>query len=364
MATLPNKTEPGHWFLRGVQSAAFYYLSCTPWAEYKHRKKRRKEAEEQAKERQGIVVTQPGLVRQPVAFQTNYEWAEEIRLGPGPPKGYAWKKDTLLQKVQKKLWGEPQEAAVAAAAAPKGRLPPVPSPTRPSRRERTLSSAFESIRESVFTALHPPQWNWTRYDREDEILPGLTQRVTRLWNRVTLSGPQADDHTDTEKAGESSSSQKRKRAFTDESDRYEFYQRGTQYTVDFDEPIVCQLPPTRAEAAWMKRPPPSADVMAARIRPAAEQDMRWPLCVARPPQENNLDTFLAKARSREHVDRRDFVPNSDVEYDDRDDTSEEGVEPQWPRAVHVAPPRDVGELFVAKRAEAARSGSWQFHYVV
>src|SRR5689334_14909180 len=95
MVPPPYVAEPGHWFLRGVQSAIFYYVSFTPCLEYQHKRKRRKEAQAQAE----IITTQPGLVRQPGPFQTNETWAEELILGPGPPKG--WKIDGLLQKLKK-----------------------------------------------------------------------------------------------------------------------------------------------------------------------------------------------------------------------------------------------------------------------
>lgn len=88
------------WFWRGTQSAIFYYVACTPWVEYKHNRKRRKEAEKARKEREeNVIYTQPGVLVQPVPFQTNEEWAQEIIQGPGPPKG--WKKDSLYYKYSR-----------------------------------------------------------------------------------------------------------------------------------------------------------------------------------------------------------------------------------------------------------------------
>lgn len=87
------------WFWRGTQSAIFYYASCTPWVEYKHGKKRKRQAAKARKERnEDTIYMQPGVVRQPAPFQTNEEWAQEIVEGPGPPKG--WKRDQIWHKYQ------------------------------------------------------------------------------------------------------------------------------------------------------------------------------------------------------------------------------------------------------------------------
>ena len=422
MVPPPYAAEPGHWFLRGVQSAIFYYVSCTPYVEFKHKRKRRREAEEQAQERAEIIVTQPGIVRQPAPFQTNEAWAEELMLGPGPPKG--WKKDTLLQKLQNKVRGEAREPnTISSSPEPPG-LPPrlteddvrpstqteertklstrrsstttesrdgglgiqkaSTSPARPPL-DRRLSNAMENIKESLRTSLHPPKWNWKRYDREDETLAGFTERVSRMWNRAT-SGMHHDDDGDGNEEGESST-QKRKRALTTESEQYNYYRARHPEVNDLHPPVVSQLPATRAEAAWMLLPPPSAALMEARTRPAAETEMRWPLCViGRPPKATEPKVSLAKTRSTEQVDERDFAPSSDADDDDEaeflhslSNHNEQGivdeqvlrVENQSPaRVKHLSDPiikpppvhpvsRIAGDLFVPKRRE-----SWQFHYVV
>lgn len=69
-----------NWFLRGFQSAIFYYVTCTPWKESLRRRNRRNEAKRAAAGR-----ADDGNYVGP--FQTNEEWAEEILAGPGPPKG-------------------------------------------------------------------------------------------------------------------------------------------------------------------------------------------------------------------------------------------------------------------------------------
>ena len=416
MSPAPYTAEPGHWFLRGVQSAVFYYISCTPWVEYKHKRKRRREAQESAQEKGEIVVTQPGIVRQPGPFQTNEAWAEELMLGPGPPKG--WKKDTLLQKLQKKVHGEPQEADTSALSREISLSHPemLESSTRPSTRdtnlptdtsstlsspldevenrsssnekststqarpplERRLSSAVENFKESFRTTLHPPKWNWKRYDREDEILAGFTERMTRMWTRAR-SGMYHEDVGELEDAGEPST-YRRRRAPTNESERYDYYRARNPEVNDLHPPVVSQLPATRADAAWMLLPPPSAAVMEASTRPGAEPEMRWPLCVVgRPPENMDPKPSLAKTLSTEQIASRDFVHSNDAEdeYNDVDGrsesvhSSEDRPENQSPaRIKHLSDPivkpppiypasRIAGELFVPKRREA-----WQVHYVV
>ncbi|KAJ9607893.1 hypothetical protein H2200_007972 [Cladophialophora chaetospira] len=423
MVPPPFAAEPGHWFLRGVQSAVFYYISCTPWVERKHKRKRRREAKEQAHERSGVVVTQPGRVRQPAPFQTNEAWAEELMLGPGPPKG--WKKDTLLAKLQSNVHKGPGDSD-GTSSTPEPEMPglhphptessttpttdstvlPTEASTRPSTAdetgeqgpsneksasiptrppiERRFSSAMENLKESMRISLHPPKWNWKRYDREDEILDGFTEKMTRIWNRAT-SAVHYEGTAGQEQPSESTP-YRRKRALTNESDRYDYYRARHPEVNDMHPPVVSQLPLTRAEAAWMLLPPPSAAVMEARTRPAAEPEMRWPLCViGRPLKETDPKVSFAKTRSTEHVNSRDFAHSSDeaededVSVDGRDDRNEDDYfrdhevwsDQQRPtRVKHLSDPiikppsvhpasRIAGDLFIPKRRD-----SWRFHYVV
>jgi hypothetical protein len=416
MVPPPYAAEPGNWFLRGVQSAVFYYISCTPWVEFKHRRKRRREAKEQAQTGTEIIVTQPGLLRQPAPFQTNEAWAEELMLGPGPPKG--WKKDTLLQRVQNKVRGEPNEPSIAPEMPElhpqhtESSLRPsthTEQPTESSTRlssttndsddrsftgqkdasttsrppiERRLSNAMENIKESLRTSLHPPKWNWKRYDREDEILAGFTERVTRIWNRAT-SGMHHEEMGEREEEGESS--YRRARALTNESERYDYHRARHPEVNDLHPPIVSQLPATRAEAAWMLLPPPSAALMEARTRPAAEQEMRWPLCViGRTPKPTMPTLSMAKTRSTDQIDTRDFGHSSEEEGEadsvlsaddlnldeNRHEEGFRGVGKSPLRVKHLSDPivrppsihpvsRIAGDLFLPKRRD-----SWQFHYVI
>lgn len=247
---MATQSEPGHWLLRGIQSAIFYYISCSPCLEYKYNKKRRREAKEAS---HAVVTTEPGVIRQPTAFETNEQWAEELILGPGPPK--QWKPDEILAKVKQKLKSSTQDTP------------------RPST-DRRLSNTFENVKESLRTSLHPEKWNWKRYDREDEVLWGLGDKVTKIWDKVTNVYQE-------EQAG-------RKRVHTNGSGGD--YTRGRISALnDLHPAVVSQLPATREEAAWMLLPPPSAAVMNGKQRPGYEMG-RKPLCViGRPLPEPVLE---------------------------------------------------------------------------
>lgn len=416
MAPAPYRAEPGNWFLRGVQSAVFYYISLTPCLEFQHKRKRRREAK--ATKSTEVVTTQPGIIRQPGPFQTNEAWAEEIMLGPGPPKG--WKADTLRRKVQKKssaeqqdgdtlppsptlpeLYPPPTASTTASTLSTTLSTEPLPNtdteavdtdatgdpssstqktetaPTRPPAQRR-MSNAMENIKDNLkdsFRAtLHPPKWNWKRYDREDEILGGFTEKVSRMWNRATAVAHQQDK-------GEGSQSG-RKRADTTESDRYDYYRARNPEVNDLHPPVVSQLPATRAHAAWMLLPPPSAAVMAGQKRPAAEPEMRRPLCViGRLPDVVDVEPLEETTLTSQHVYAKDFANVSDTGADDADgddesfessdskstSTSSTIIPPQNKRFSDPFPKSDpeysvrspiAGDLFVPKRRD-----SWQVHYV-
>ena len=257
--------------------------------------------------------------------------------------------------------------------------------TRPPL-ERRLSNAMENLKDSFRGTLHPPKWNWKRYDREDEILAGFTERVTRMWNRATSGMYHVDQEVGRSGEGGEPSTYRRKRSSTNGSEGYDYHRARNPEVNDLHPPVVSQLPNTRAEAAWMLLPPPSAAVMEARTRPAAEPEMRWPLCVVgRPPKDAEPKKSLAQTLSREQINLRDFAPSNDAEDEDGNVSSAsvarsehgsvgdseirpENVSPA--RLKHLSDPiirpppihpasRIAGDLFIPKRRD-----SWQFHYVI
>ena len=364
-----RNSDPGHWLLRGIQSAFFFYVSCAPCADARYKRRRRREAKEAEAE---LVDAEPGFVRQPMAFQTNAQWTEEIILGPGPPK--QWKGDEILRNHRKK------GGASTPPSTPTSGAPSNDFPQRP-KMERRLSSAIDNVKESIRNSLHPDKWNWKRYDRDDEILWGLGDKmtnmgdkVTRIWDRVT-SGSHHEEIT----------ASGRKRAHTNESDRYD-YTRGKFPAVNnLHPPVVSQMPATKAEAAWMVLPPPSAAVMAGRERPTPEMAYRVPLCIiGRPPKENKPPDL---PREASEMTWDTYTPSDDTE----DDLPIHPRHQSEPTSLIRPPPRAVlaPELLVPKtravgtldgipmdlftKTELSSSGtvtpksrpsSWQFHYII
>ena len=69
---------------RGIQSAIFYYLSCAPCSDARHRKKRKQEARRDKADRELLEGQMPDLYRHPSPSSTNPYWQAEIALGPQP----------------------------------------------------------------------------------------------------------------------------------------------------------------------------------------------------------------------------------------------------------------------------------------
>src|SRR5271163_1003816 len=104
------------WFARGLQSAVFYYVTLSPCMEAKRKRKRRKEARDAAKERAELEMSQPEVIQQPMQFQTNKYWSEEIAAGPGPPKG--WKKHTFEEDSFERHEGKKKRGSPADNISP------------------------------------------------------------------------------------------------------------------------------------------------------------------------------------------------------------------------------------------------------
>ena len=282
------------WFWRGTQSAIFYYVSLSPCLEYNHKRQRRKEANRSQKERAELELSQPGLIHQPVPFQTNQYWAEEIQAGPGPPRG--WRKHSLDDGAKrvgggrgKKKGKDPKRSVFA----PVGRgvvleTSPLASsssytatqtvetrPARPAPRASTpgAGSKLDALKDTIkSTIARPDTWNWKRYEREDETLFGINDRISRMWDRATQHGRQAS--TDRGRP----LTPGRRRADTADSDEHSWLYARNPGVNDLHPATVSQLPRTKREVAWMMQPAPSRAVMEGKVRPGTESGNRRPLC--------------------------------------------------------------------------------------
>lgn len=221
------------WLARGVQSAIFYYATCTPCAAAEDRRRRKKEAvrarREQAKS--AVVVTdQPQLFHQPTPFSTNAGWMEEIALGPGPP----------VRRHRTKN------------GASDGTTLPRLSSTSSMTVEESMLSAGGKGKSSLGEKLH-----WSRFQREDEVLWGEEEKLAQ--------------ETEQSAQGSSVGISGRGRAGTSHSNRY--YIARAPPVNDLHPPIVSG-PTSRTETRWMLQPPPSAKVMAGKARDDYLHDSR------------------------------------------------------------------------------------------
>ncbi|KAF2672107.1 hypothetical protein BT63DRAFT_188276 [Microthyrium microscopicum] len=73
---------PDHWFVRGVQSALFYYVSCGPCSNAKYMRKRKKAAERDRKAMEVAAEKDPNLYLHPGPSEMNAYWREEMLMGP------------------------------------------------------------------------------------------------------------------------------------------------------------------------------------------------------------------------------------------------------------------------------------------
>lgn len=201
-----------------MQSAIFYYVTCTPCAGAIDRRKRKKEAirtQRQKAKQSALVTDQPRPFAQPTPFSTNEGWKEEIALGPGPPA----RRGGNRQGNNRSNSGQRERDSTSAA------------------EDSSTTLGYESPHKRGGLG---ERWNWMRYQREDEPLWGQEIKGSS----VGISG--------------------RARADTNASERYYYAPRAPPVN-DLHPPIVSG-PTNRAETRWMLQPPPSAKVMAGKVR--------------------------------------------------------------------------------------------------
>lgn len=154
---------------RGIQSAIFYYLSCAPCTKAAHRRNRKKQLNQDRKQREALFEDDPTTYRQPSPYRTNEYWAEEIRLGPGPPERRLPKKERKKRREEDAA-GRGRSAVRADnqqdAQEKKLELPRLPEPAHLSGLRGILKNT-----ENRFSGL---DWRerWRRFQREDEDLWG------------------------------------------------------------------------------------------------------------------------------------------------------------------------------------------------
>ena len=250
------------WLYRGVQSAVFYYATCTPCAASIDQRKRRKDAARSKRDQEkanAIVTDQPRPFAQPTPFSTNKGWTEEITLGPGPP-ARRWGSRNNVTRV-----GSWNTASSMGSEPQNG--------DQPHKTHRKGKSSLK----------HPlgERWNWMKYQREDEPLWG--EEVDVKGSSVGFSG--------------------RTRGNANASSNY--YIARVPPVNDLHPPIVSG-PKSRAETRWMLQPPPSAKVMAGKERFSSGRGS--PYDSSRVSDDENADASR-KQTSTSPAHRKQSSPN-------------------------------------------------------
>ncbi|CAI6275635.1 unnamed protein product [Periconia digitata] len=217
------------WFMRGVQSAVFHYISCAPCHGYSDRKQKRKHAKEARQVRMKMQLERPELYHHPEPTGTNPYWQEEITMGPGPPPRRARRTNT--------------------------------SSTRGITSAGTQSSAVSQGGNSIDAGPYPElrlsddtlneddeKWNHKRYQREDEDLWG-SEPVVPV--QSALSGSSVGVTGLTRPTPSRSESHCSVRA---------------PPVNDLHPPIVSLPSPRPTDNRWMLQPPPKAAVMSGKER--------------------------------------------------------------------------------------------------
>lgn len=198
----------------------FFYASCTPCSEHSYKRKRRRDAARTVREpsREGVITDQPVFFHQPFPFTTNAYWSEEIALGPGPPSRRGHRNGASRTSSQRNLASPPQPVEPEALS---GALP------GQKKDKDGLKNPINDV------------WNKLRYQREDEELWGVEIKGSS----VGLSG----------------------RGRTNTADSSKYYIARNPEVNDLHPPVVSG-PRSRAETRWMLQPPPSAKVMAGKVK--------------------------------------------------------------------------------------------------
>jgi hypothetical protein len=211
------------WFLRGAQSAAFYYLSCTPFFDWRNERKRLKE-NRLAKAAKASEKKEDGEYIQSLPFESNPYWHEEMVMGPGPKRGRASKDKNKTESTRRLNTG--------------------------GQDSSTGGSSFGS---TFASSLNPPEedqdlevadWNKKRYQRQEEYLWGSEDTVSGSYASVSSRGANKPLV----------------------SGKSAYYNARNAAQSELHPPIISSPPTHQNQALWMLQPPPPAKVMEGRQR--------------------------------------------------------------------------------------------------
>jgi hypothetical protein len=224
-----------------LQSVAFYVLSCSTCAKISQRRKTKATAKRERAEKQALETEQPGLYRHPSPFSTNQYWAEEIMLGPGPPKKKGANKNGSTRALN--TAGAGSSVTSAGWSTDAGSSP------------------------TIVERMSGENWNVKRYQREDEELWGqghatekhhtgykFVDAIVRAGSSVVSSGKMLE-----ERLGLGTGKD-------EEEDTGSYYITRNPPVNDLHPPVVSTLPVQKGATRWMLQPPPPAKIMEGKER--------------------------------------------------------------------------------------------------
>lgn len=266
-----------------LQSVLFYVVACTPCAKVRHRKKAKDKAKKERAEKARAEAAQPDLYRHPDPFSTNPYWGEEIQMGPSLPKRGKVRNDinNNNSSAERVLISSGLDSSIGTGsdlATSNGGTSPGANdaPTTDQPRSQTALSeptvvASSSEGPSSPTLTHTASistsqdWNYKRYQREDEELWGheLSRTGQKLMDALKQASTSAGRFVEAKLGMEKE--KEREKQVTDD-DRHNFYFTPRNPPVnDYHPPVVSSKPAHRDGHRWMLQPPPSAKVMEGKV---------------------------------------------------------------------------------------------------
>lgn len=198
-------------------------------------RRRQRDAKRARKEREKLVLEEPGGYHHPEPTGTNPYWGEEIALGPGPPPRKARRTNTASTR------GLAKDGTLSALGSHNG--------------SSLDEHGAKDLRLSDDTA-DDDTWNLKRYQREDEDLWGLDEAPIPV--QQTISGSSSSG------LGSMLGYKGTSRPGTSRSGSY--YSARAPPVNDLHPPVVSLPSQDVADNRWMLQPPPRASVMAGKER--------------------------------------------------------------------------------------------------
>ncbi|KAI9727475.1 MAG: hypothetical protein M1828_006417 [Chrysothrix sp. TS-e1954] len=265
---------PYAWFIRGTQSAIFYYLACTPCYRVRNQRARARQDRRDRAARANMETSGPEMLyRQPSPYATNEYWTDEIRSGPGPPPQRAKKRK---DPHKGKNGGEGARIIITEPLPDEqqgsmdGSAPMVAA--NGNKTAESQSDSQHSTMDDVKSLLRHPTESWNNrrrnYQREDEELWGVESSTdsNSSTNHSRLRPTLHHRHFSVGHIGPSITAGLARLAQKQETTMSSFYAARNPPVNDLHPPIVSVPMQSKEANQWMLQPPPSASIMSGKER--------------------------------------------------------------------------------------------------